>query len=266
MKARYVWAVLLLLVGIWLLLGNLGLVPGASWGVFWSLVLIVLGVILIAGVAKRGQGVTVVNDSIPLGTASRGRVTIKHGAGRLQLQGADGPGHLIWGAFGGGVKKTIQQTGDLLDVELAMDATALADRVAAFSGQGSGYEWNLGLNSSVPVELKLETGASDQYLDLSRTRVAQLDLSTGASSTVLIMPAAAGFTEGRVNSGAASVKITIPPGVAAKITGAMGLGALKVDESRFPRSADGWESPDFASAANRVQLAIEGGVGSVEIR
>lgn len=264
MKGRYVWAIVLVMVGLWLLLSNVGLLPGASWGIFWAIVLIIIGVVLIVGVARRGQ-VVMVDDSVPLGTASAARLHIKHGAGRLQLQGAEGPGHLVWGTFGSGVNKTVQQLGDRLDVVLAMDAAAFADRVASFSGQGRGYEWNVAVNSAVPVDLKLETGASDQHIDLSRVRATRFDLTTGASSTLLVLPAAAGYTEARVSSGAAAIKITVPQGVALRVTGSVGLGSLKVNEARFPKAGDTYESTDFATAPNRVHLTVEGGVGSVEI-
>jgi hypothetical protein len=41
-----------------------------------------------------------------------------------------------------------------------------------------------------------------------------------------------------------------------------------VDIVRFPRNAagTGWESPDFGSAANRVEIEVRGGVGSVSVR
>ena len=41
----------------------------------------------------------------------------------------------------------------------------------------------------------------------------------------------------------------------------MGLGLTSVDEQRFPRSLDGWASPDYESAANRVDIDLQGGAG-----
>ncbi|NLE75058.1 MAG: cell wall-active antibiotics response protein [Actinobacteria bacterium] len=266
MRGRYIWAVALVLVGLWLLLGNIGWLPGASWGIFWSLVLIVAGVVLILEAARRGRQVGPVDDTVPLGTAVRGKLTVKHGAGRLVIQGVEGPGYLAWGTFGGGVHKTINTIDDVIEAELSMDVGVVADRVASLSKRNKAYEWNVAVNSAVPLDLNLDTGVSDQHLDLSRTHITKFNLNTGASSTVLILPKAAGFTEARINSGAASVKITVPQGVSLRVTGAMGLGSLKVDENRFPKTTDGYESPDFQTAANRVYLTIEGGVGSVEIR
>ena len=46
----------------------------------------------------------------------------------------------------------------------------------------------------------------------------------------------------------------------------MSLGRVDVDQTRFPRVGDGWQSPDIATAPNRVELEVRGGVGSVTIR
>jgi hypothetical protein len=45
----------------------------------------------------------------------------------------------------------------------------------------------------------------------------------------------------------------------------MALGSTQVDESHFPRAGDGHESPDFATAPNRVEIDVRGGVGSVRV-
>ena len=45
----------------------------------------------------------------------------------------------------------------------------------------------------------------------------------------------------------------------------MAIGSSQVDEARFPRTATGFESPDYATAANRVDLDLQGGVGSIRV-
>jgi hypothetical protein len=57
----------------------------------------------------------------------------------------------------------------------------------------------------------------------------------------------------------------VPAGVAALIRGKMAIGATEVDETRFPREPDGWRSPDYETAVNRVYLEIDGGFGSVRV-
>ena len=59
--------------------------------------------------------------------------------------------------------------------------------------------------------------------------------------------------------------MNVPAGVAARIRSRMALGSSDVDEARFPRTSNGYESPDFATATNRVDIDVQGGVGSVRI-
>ena len=57
------------------------------------------------------------------------------------------------------------------------------------------------------------------------------------------------------------------PGAAARIqTAGSGLSELSVDQSRFPRNGDLYESADYANAPNRVDLRIEVGLANVVIR
>jgi hypothetical protein len=61
------------------------------------------------------------------------------------------------------------------------------------------------------------------------------------------------------------VTLEVPEGVAARIRSKMGLGSTTVDERRFARSLDAWVSPNYETAANRVDIDLEGGLGSIRI-
>ena len=73
------------------------------------------------------------------------------------------------------------------------------------------------------------------------------------------------MTTVRAESGAASLTFEVPSGVAARIRTRMAIGSTQIDQARFPSTAGGYESPDFATAANRVEIDLQGGVGSVRV-
>ena len=108
-------------------------------------------------------------------------------------------------------------------------------------------------------------GASRAVLDVRDLRVRSLELQTGASETRVLLPRAAGATTVRAQAGAASLTFEVPQGVAARIRSRMALGSAQIDQARFPPSSGGYESPDYATAANRVEITIEGGLGSVRV-
>jgi hypothetical protein len=81
----------------------------------------------------------------------------------------------------------------------------------------------------------------------------------------VILPEAAGATSVRAEAGAASLTFEVPDGVAARIRTRMALGSTRIDEARFPRVGDGFQSMDYGSALNRIDLDIQGGVGSLQV-
>jgi hypothetical protein len=127
-------------------------------------------------------------------------------------------------------------------------------------------DWSFGINNTVALSLSLNTGAADAELDLRDLHVNEVRLQTGASSTVMMLPANAGQTNVSVEAGAASVRLVIPDGVAARIRNRSGLSSLSVDRNRFQRKGDVYQSEDYDAATNRVDVNIQTGVGSVEVR
>jgi predicted membrane protein len=80
------------------------------------------------------------------------------------------------------------------------------------------------------------------------------------------LPIQAGYTRVEVESGAASVTLRVPEDVAARIKASGGLSEISVDQNRFPRTGNGYQSADYDTAANKVDILIETGVGSVKVK
>lgn len=265
MPQRLFWPLALIAFGVLLLLDNLGWLPGSVWGYVWPAVLIFVGAGLIFGRARRAEPI---EDSVSLDGAGSATITVEHGAGVLEVFSGAQPDNLLEGAFSGGVTKRIDRHGDQTQVVLGMGPEPdWIHFIWPWNWMGfRGQEWNLRLNPNPRLALHFKTGASETRLDLTDLRVAEVSVETGASSTRLTLPAHAGWTRARVASGAASVEIAVPAGVAARIQGTVAVGSLSVDPQRFPRRDGRYESPDFETAVHRVELNIESGVGSVVVR
>jgi hypothetical protein len=122
------------------------------------------------------------------------------------------------------------------------------------------------MNSEIPLELDVDTGASAARLDLEDLKVTDLRLETGASSTEITLPAKAGYTKVEIDAGAASLGIRIPSGVAARIKTEGALVGVNVDQSRFPREGVVYQSVDYETAENKADLDIDIGAGSISVR
>ncbi len=252
------WGSLLVIIGGVLLLDNLGLLGGINiWGIIWPLVLIAIGAWIIWGSSFRRRQESE-QISVPLDSSLRARVKLQHGAGKLVVNSSAPEGMLLSGEFSGGIELHQSQKGDQLDIRLNPDSLAWLP--------GSTLDWDISLTNAIRLVLEVETGASDSRLDLTDIQLDELYLKSGANATAITFPANAGFTRARIESGAASVEMRIPEGVAASIRSQSGLSSVVVDRDRFPRQGGVYQSPDFNEAVNKIDLDIQIGVGSVAIR
>jgi hypothetical protein len=193
--------------------------------------------------------------TIPLDGRSAARVRLSFGGGELTIGPAE-PGMLISGTFEGGVIERSTGPGSLELEPLSPGRPLVTWRPV---------RWNVGVTSEIPVDLRLDTGANRSVVDLASLRIRQLELHTGASETNVQLPSA-GQTSVRVQCGFAAVNLQVPAGVAARVRGRIAIGSTEVDELRFPRSGEAWESVDFQTALDRVDISVEGAFGSVRVR
>lgn len=256
-----VWGVLLLLLGLLMLADAAGVRLGGirPMNFFWPVVLILLGVWMILGVTRRGSMITE-QASVDLQGASEAVVKINHGAGELQIAGGAGMGQLASGTFTGGLDQTSHLNGTRLDVHLSPPGPQFL-----FTPRFERYDWDLRLNSGIPMALTLHMGANRAVMDLSSLQITELKMETGASQVEVTLPAR-GRLQAKFSLGAASLTIRVPEGLAARIQASHGASDLKVDESRFPRMGEYYQSTDFGTAQNTVELKIEAGAAEIRVQ
>jgi hypothetical protein len=254
------WGLFLVLLGGLILAVNFGVLPPLTWNLLWPLALVALGAWIVIGAFVRPRSAEGQRVSVPLEGAQAARVIVRHGAGRLDVSGGAAPDELFSGDFVGlRHRESVSGSGVVADLSLDEDWPR-------WERGATGLDWSLRLTEAIPVALELHVGASDNRLDLTRVRLAELQLETGASSTVVALPAGVGLTKVGLKTGAASVRVTVPPNVAARVTAHGALATFDVDAARFPRVGDVWESPGFDTATDRVEITAEAGVGSISVR
>jgi hypothetical protein len=253
---------LLIVLGIVFLVANVLGVD--AWLIIGPTLLVAVGLLILWGTFARPRPARVDELHIPNEGADSARLVVHHGAGVLRLGPGAAPGQLVTGTCIGGVDTRTRREGRTLVAELEVPTDSWL-RFGPPWFWRRGFEWTLRLPPTMPIHLQIHTGVGEADLDLTDVRVIELKLSTGASSTKLRLPANAGLTHARIEAGAASVRVYIPQGVAARIRSTSGLADVRIDRSRFPRTGDVNQSADFDSAINRVELTIQVGVGSLEI-
>jgi hypothetical protein len=252
-----IWPVAWIGVGFVLLMsttGRLGVDTDDLVSQWWPAVPIGIGIWFLVASVWPGRQDPLEQVDLPLAGASQARIRIRFGAGEMDVGRAPG-GRLVSGTFVGGVSVTQRGPGD---VELEPDMTG-------WPGWARPLTWKFGLSGEVALDLRVDVGAARATIDLHDLQVRRLEIKTGASDTRVRLPSAAGSTSVRAETGAAAMTIEVPPGVAARIRSQMALGTTSIDETRFPRTIDGYASPDYETAANRVELDLQGGVGTIRI-
>ncbi len=289
----------LILVGVAALLWNFNVLPDrflhAAWSL-WPVALVAVGaslvlsrvrvwlgslaflVILTAGfgtawgLAAAGEGPVIHRQAIAVntGNATAARLELQVAAGSLTLDAEAPPGLLLAGEL------ESRTTGDTYSISEAQRPggrsvirlnNAAGREYSIFPGQAPSEEWTLHLTPHIPTEIRVDAGAAEIDLDLRNLDLQRLEIKAGAADIDVVMPAAAGKTEASIEVGAASLRITVPEGVAARIEVDAGLSSIQIDEGRFAQlKGDVYTSPDFARAANRLDITIEAGASHVEIR
>jgi hypothetical protein len=299
-RRGFVFPVLLIVVGVLLFLNYLEVLPWDMWldsWKFWPVVLILIGldlalgrranglivapVLLLMGAGLIGglvwhywdwtaapAGTRVVGQiTQPLGTLQSARVELNFGAGELNVRSLPSSSTQLASAQfeGRGANEVRRYFDETEDGAGTLRLTGDWWRGFPFFGRDNTRRWDVALSPQVPIALDINAGASSINLDLRDLRISDLRLSVGAVGTNVTFPEK-GKTRATISSGAASFDLTIPQGVAARIQHDGALNSLDVDETRFPRDGNHYQSPNYDSADDRLELTLDTSVGSVTVR
>ena len=281
---------ILIAIGLLLLLANLGIVQWNVWAFlarFWPVALIAVGVDILLGGRSRGAvvaGVLILGAvlwfgwSTPLGSvaaqgesitvsqslegASRAELRLAPGVARLSLSAGSDEDLLIAGTVVRGRGETIDQQFDR-NGQTASYSIASRRSGAPIFGDNSARVWDLEVNPRVPLDLVVDAGVGRVDLDLSELSIADLSLNLGVGETLVVLPREGSY-EASIEAGVGEVRVRLPRGVAARIRADRGVGSIDVS-GEFERDGELFVSPGFAAAAERIDLRIDGGVGSIDV-
>ena len=289
----FFWPAVLILVGVFALLVNSGLVAPerlARLGDLWPLILIVIGLellvrrslqganaelaaVLIVVLAISGAaayvalgpaiptGTQTLDASGPVGSLKQATVRIDVGAAQITLVGAD-TGEDLYRAH-------IEYSGRKPDVSFGSDSGDLHISQGNTSGlffQDRRFVLNLELNTRVTWKIAVDSGASSDSLKLSNVHLAGIELNTGASREDITVGSPTGSVPVTVDGGALTVNVHRPKGVAASV--AVSGGAVNLTFDGRQSHAVGTvtaQTSDYNSASDRYQIQVNGGASNVTV-
>lgn len=259
--------VFLIVTGGILALVSAGVIQADIWAVALSAFFIGVGAMAIWAAMRRDGAPLRTEFNVSRGGASEARVVVRYGAGRLRVGPGAAPENLaeVRGNISGNRRVDSADGGRRIEAVLSVDV--LSDGIPPWNwGSRQPPEWDVRLAKDLPLDLEIDAGACETRLDLTDLKVRTFRLQSGASDTEVRMPAAAGHVRSSIRVGAAAVRIVLPPGIGGRIVTQSGLGEVRVDRSRFQPVLGGHETPDYATAENRVEIEVVLGAASVDVR
>lgn len=231
------------------------------------LILVALAALISACAWQQGAATPVAHQSIrqPAEPAARAEISITTGVSQLQIGALDGSGDLIAGEVAYDARNRLEQqynlSGDTATFTLEeRDAGGLKPLIRSGDEQ---IRWDLGLSRQLPISLAVHAGVGENTLDLAELRVTELNLSMGVGNTALTLPRQ-GQVLANIAGGIGNLTVTIPRGMAARIDTGSDLGNVRI-MGDYALKGNVYVSPDFATAANRIDLRASKGLGTITV-
>ncbi len=149
-------------------------------------------------------------------------------------------------------------------------------------------EWQIDLNPTVVSDLIAHSNGGNVKLNLAGMAISRLAADCGGGNMDVVLPddttnldvavktgggnvavevgrGISGSSRLNAHSGAGNVVVRIPGGIAALIHATTGMGKVTVDPWFSKLDKNTYQSPDFESAADRVEITLHSGMGDVSV-
>ena len=211
------------------------------------------------------------NLSEPLGNATAAKIDIDNGDGNLAIDGLTGGEQLL----ASGTLQYLEKQG--LPTRTLNTSNGRATLKLKASGGGQPWfrlpwqacngatEWQIHLNPKVQSDITAHSGGGNVRLDLAGMAVTRVAADTGGGNMDVVLPEDAANLSVTAKSGAGNVVVRVPSGIAARIHASTGLGKVIVDPRFSKTDKNTYQSPDFDSAANKVEITVHSGAGNVSV-
>jgi hypothetical protein len=260
------WPVLLILIGLDILLGR----AKHGWIAFLALAAVII-VAAVAWVLPRAQSfgtgtadMKTEHLAYPVAGAESATVRLEVGAGEVRVETMGDSANLLEADIRYDQRVTTftastdTQNGETT-VQLHSDTHG-----TSFGLAGKGEEWDVRLNADVATRLVLNAGVSQATVDLTNATLTGLDVNAGVGDVRVSLPGRGAYSVS-VNGGVGSLVLELPEGVEARLRVDGGLGSVDVD-SRFQKRGKDYVTAGYDDAEERVEVEIDGGVGSIEVK
>jgi hypothetical protein len=157
-----------------------------------------------------------------------------------------------------------------------------------WSACNAATDWQIHLNPTVPSDIIAHSGGGNVKLDLAGMAVTHVAADSGGGNMDVVLPGnlanldvtartgggsvsvemgsgTTGCNTITAHSGAGNVVVRVPSGIAAMVHATSGLGKVMVDPQFSKIDDKTYQSPDYDTAANKVEITAQSGAGNVSV-
>lgn len=197
--------------------------------------------------------------------------------GRVSVTTTDGTGWTARTGSTGNEPPRVTGEGDLLKIDSASNNggwfTEGRDRWEIVLPRTPRYDadihanagrLDLDLQGARFAALDIQPNAADLHFRLDGASIDSFDLQLNAGSAQLTVSGATTLS-GSIQLNAGSVELCAPSGTALRITASGTFFGADLEGNGLTHTGDTWESANYASAQQRITLAVRGNVGSFKL-
>jgi hypothetical protein len=224
---------------------------------------VLLGALMIAGCSPRLRVGELQSESqsVELGDANSVRVEINFGAGNLKVTG--GAEELLEADFTYNVAKLKPEV-EFTDGTLVVRQPESGGMPALQGITDFRNEWNLRLNSEVPMDLNMDVGAGISNLQLGDLSLTGLGVNLGASkSTVDLSGDWVRDLKATIDAGATDITVVLPKEVGVRVT--VASGPHTVEATGLTQDGDVYTNAAYGVSEVTLDIQMEVGIGLVKL-
>ncbi len=191
--------------------------------------------------------------ALPRGRRTEATLEIAGGTNRLDLKGGAIGDRLLVATIPGGASR----------LTLDGDRVKFAGRKLSFFGHGAAV---FKLSDAVRWTVAIRGGANVLDADFSALGLTECSIAGGTTSGTLVLGQPVGTSRIEIRGGATAIVLRRPAGVPLRVRRRGGIGEVKFDgHTATSGSRIEVQSPDFARATERFDVAVRGGITRLAI-
>ncbi len=145
------------------------------------------------------------------------------------------------------------------EAEIMITHQQVSDKIV----RNSNNNIDLQLNTNIIYDIFLETGATSIDYNLSKFKIENLSIKSGASKIDIIAPQYNGKIN--INSGVSKIDIAIPNNVGAMVYLDTGISLKDFDENFSKQENNVYLSKNYDNAEYRIDIKIDSGISQINI-